>query len=120
MPESKIRVKTAGGVTTVAFNERRFIDEALISQVAEELNRLLDSPPPLNLLLDFRDVDHLASAALGMLIILNINVRRRGGRLKLCNIKPEIREVFEITRLNKQFEIYDDAQQAAAGFQGVS
>jgi len=120
MPEqgnNKIRVrKTPDGVTAVGFTDRKILDENVISQIAEELNRLLESPVPPSLLLDFKDVEHLSSAALGMLIILNSNVKRRGGRLKMCGIRPEIREVFEITRLDKLFEIHDDAAQAVAGF----
>lgn len=121
MPEQasfKIRAKTEDGVTTVCFNEKKILEEAVISQIAEELNRLLESGQATNMLLDFRDVDHLSSAALGMLIILNSNVRRRGGKLKMCSIKPEIHEVFEITRLHKLFEIYDGPDKALAGFRG--
>ena len=121
MPEQatfKIRAKTENGVTTVCFNEKKILEEAVISQIAEELNRLLELGQATNMLLDFRDVDHLSSAALGMLIILNSNVRRRGGKLKMCSIKPEIHEVFEITRLHKLFEIYDGPDKALAGFGG--
>jgi anti-sigma B factor antagonist len=113
---AKIRAKTENGVTTVCFNEKKILEETVIGQIAEELNKLLESGQTTNMLLDFADVDHLSSAALGMLIILNSNVRRRGGRLKMCNIKPEIHEVFEITRLHKLFEIHDDAAKALAGF----
>jgi anti-sigma B factor antagonist len=34
----------------------------------------------------------------------------------LCNIDPQIYEVFVITKLNKLFQIHEDAPQAVASF----
>jgi anti-sigma B factor antagonist len=117
---SRIWVRAAGGVRTIGFNDRRIMDEAAIAQIADELTRLVETPGgPLNLLLDFANVEHLSSAALGMLIILNINVRRRGGRVKMCRLRSELREVLEITRLNKTFEVYEDPDKAVADFQAA-
>ena len=36
--------------------------------------------------------------------------------MKLCNIRPEIYEVFAITKLNKLFDIKDDEADALAAF----
>ena len=38
------------------------------------------------------------------------------GKLKLSNIRPEIYEVFAITKLNKLFDIKDDEADALAVF----
>jgi hypothetical protein len=37
--------------------------------------------------------------------------------LKLCNIAPEIRQVFKITGIDKILDLHDDAAQAMEGFQ---
>ncbi len=68
------------------------------------------------LLLDFANVDHLSSAALGMLININNRIKQRNGQLRLANIKPQILEVFQITRLNKLFRICEGRPQALASF----
>ena len=39
-----------------------------------------------------------------------------GGKLKLCNIRPQIYEVFAITKLNKLFEIRENQDDAVAAF----
>ena len=69
-----------------------------------------------NLLLNFSSVEFLSSAALGKLITLDKKVKANGGRLKLSNIRPEIYEVFAITKLNKLFDIKDDEADALAAF----
>ena len=38
------------------------------------------------------------------------------GKLKFSNIRPEIYEVFAITKLNKLFDIKDDEADALAAF----
>ena len=42
--------------------------------------------------------------------------RAQGGKLRLSNIRPEIYEVFAITKLNKLFDIKDDEADALASF----
>ena len=39
-------------------------------------------------------------------------VYERGGRLGLCGISAKIYEIFRITRLDKVFDIYEDADKA--------
>ena len=38
------------------------------------------------------------------------------GRLKMSNIRPEILEVFQITKLNKVFDIRKDEAEAISAF----
>ena len=64
--------------------------------------------------LDFVNVGHMSSSALGMLITLHKRVHQRGGQLRLCNIRPSIYEVFVITRLNEILQIYPSRQEAVA------
>ena len=61
-------------------------------------------------------MEYLSSAALAKLITLNKKLQAAGGKLILCNIDPQIREVFEITRLNKLFTIHDEEQAALQAF----
>jgi anti-sigma B factor antagonist len=66
--------------------------------------------------LNFSSVGFMSSAALGKLITLDKKVKAKGGVLKLCNIKPEIYEVFAITRLDRLFDIKKDESEALAAF----
>ncbi|MBL7181965.1 MAG: STAS domain-containing protein, partial [Pirellulales bacterium] len=58
----------------------------------------------------------LSSAALGKLITLDRKVKAGKGRMKMCNIRPEIFEVFQITKLNKVFDIRKDETEAMTAF----
>ena len=77
---------------------------------------LFRSTPGVKLLLSFKAVEHLSSAALGTLITLNKQVSEQKGVLKLSDIAPPIYEVFKITRLNKLFDICGTVDEALSTF----
>jgi anti-sigma B factor antagonist len=101
----------------IGFLERNILEEASIQQIGEEIAHQIDSQPNPKILIDFTDVEHLSSAALGTLITVNNKIRQKGGQLRLANIDSQIYEVFVITKLNKLFQIHDDAEQAVDSFQ---
>lgn len=103
-------------VRIVEFTNNKILDEANIKEIGDGLNALVDERINPKLLLDFATVDHLSSAALGMLINVNKRVKERNGQLRLTNIKPQILEVFVITKLNKLFKIMDSRPEAVSSF----
>lgn len=109
---AKLAVRQQDGIHIVEFQDRKILEELAIAQIGEQLSELAETEPGPRLLLDFKNVEHLSSAALGMLISLNKQLSERQGRLVLANIHPQIYEVFKITRLNKLFNICDTTQDA--------
>ncbi len=115
-PSPHLRLRRTDGVSIVEFADRKILDELSIQEIQDELSRIVTAEPGIKLLLDFRNVDHLSSAALGTLITLNKQVGEARGQLKLSNINRQIFEVFRITRLNKVFEIHETASDAMTAF----
>ena len=103
-------------VRVVEFTNNRILDEANIAEIGTSLNSLIDERNNPKLLLDFGTVDHLSSAALGMLINANKRIKEKNGQLRLANIKPQIFEVFRITKLDRLFRIYPSRAEALASF----
>ena len=104
-------------VRVVEFTNNRILDEANIADIGNSLNVLIDERNNPTLLLDFGTVDHLSSAALGMLINVDKKVKQRNGQLRLANIKPQIMEVFVITKLNRLFRIAATRAEALTTFE---
>ena len=109
-------VEDIGDVTVVNFIDRKILDEQNIQLIGEQLFSLVDESGRKKILLNFGNVEYLSSAALGKLITLNKKLQQAGGRLVLCNIDPQIYEVFEITKLNKLFNIQKEEQAALQAF----
>ena len=112
----RLNISEIGDVTVVRFVDRRIIDEAIIQEMGAELFGLVEKERRGSLLLSFENVEFLSSAALGKLITLDKKVKAQGGRLKLTSIRPEIYEVFTITKLDQLFDIKDNEASALAAF----
>ena len=112
----RLDVNEVGDVTVVRFRDRRIIDDINIQELGQELFRLIEQDNRGKLLLNFSSVEFLSSAALGKLITLDKKVKAHSGLMKLSNIRPEIFEVFAITKLNRLFDILDDEADALAAF----
>src|SRR6185312_12968401 len=109
---SRLEVEDIGDVTVVNFTDKKILDEQNIQVIGDQLFSLVDEYGRRKILLNFGNVEYLSSAARGKFITLNKKVNAAGGRLILCNIDPQIYEVFEITKLNKLFNIQKEEQAA--------
>jgi len=116
MPDhQRIDISRHGDVTVVRFIDRK-IEDPNVHELGNELFALVEQDDRRSLVLDFSHVEFLSSAALGKLLTLDRRLKTANGRLKLCCIRPEILEVFQITKLNKVFDIRADEQEAVAAF----
>ncbi len=113
---AQVSVTQHKDIDIVEFTSKKILDEAIIAEIGNTLNGLIDQRENPKLLLDFVNVDHLSSAALGMLINANNRLRQKNGQLRLTNIKPQILEVFVITKLNTLFRILPSRAEAIESF----
>jgi anti-sigma B factor antagonist len=111
-----IKHEVKADVRVVVIDVVRLVDEGMIEQCKREIIELLDTTEESNLLIHFGRVTFMSSAALGMLIRVSKKCKEYDIALKLCNISPDIRQVFKITSMDKILEIHDDAAQAMESF----
>jgi anti-sigma B factor antagonist len=102
--QRRLDIEEIGGVTVARFVDKKILDETNIQNIGNQL-----------FVLDFSIVEYLSSAALGKLITMDKKVKAAKAKLRLCCIRPEIYEVFEITRLNKIFDIKATQEDALNG-----
>ena len=98
--------------TIVTFTDEKILEENDIVALQESVMSVVEQAEKINLVLDFCNVRFLSSAVLGLLIRVSKKTYEQGGQLKLCNISPNIYEVFKITRLTKIFDICEDVKSA--------
>jgi anti-sigma B factor antagonist len=115
-----IRISNEPECTRIEFTEKHVIDEVVIRQIGNELTKLVDASPRPRLVVSFTGVEHLSSAALGTLLTVMNRVRAKDGQLRLCDIAPQILQIFEITKLNKVLRIEKDLAAAKASLGGAA
>lgn len=90
------------------------VDVYTAPQLKQQMINLLESGAK-EMIVDLTKVDYLDSTALGVLIGGLKRMREMDGNMVLVCPSPRIRRVFEITGLDKIFDIYnsvEDAQEA--------
>lgn len=112
----RLSVSSEGDVTVVELADRKILDEVNIMQIGERLSALVTASEAPKMVLDFTNVAHMSSSALGVLITLHKRIREKNGQLRLCNIQPTIYEIFVITRLSEIFRICGSRQEALGSF----
>ena len=111
-----IAVEERDGVVVARLLDAMIFDEEQIHAVGEELDRIVARPAARRLVLDLDKVQYLSSAAIGKFLGVRRKVVARGGQLKLCCIRPEVLETFQLTRLDSVFQMHQDEAEAVAGF----
>jgi anti-sigma B factor antagonist len=86
------------------------VDVYTAPQLKQQMISLLESGAE-QMVVDLTKVDYLDSTALGVLIGGLKRMRERDGNLVLICPSPRIRRVFEITGLDKIFDIYNNEQE---------
>jgi anti-anti-sigma factor len=110
----RIKVNESGQVSVVTFADSKIIDEAEIQELGQVLYDMVERDDRKKIVLNFANVEFLSSAALGKLIGFDKRAKQHAAELILSNIRPEIYEVFAITKLTKLFQIKDDEADALA------
>src|SRR5438132_14351153 len=113
---SYLEIKRVGEVAVAKFTREVMLSGQEAEAAGDELTALLAGPGPQKLLLDFANVHSLSSLMFAKLIALNRKAESTGGRLALCNLRPLIAEILEVTRLTQILCVYPGEQEALQSF----
>ncbi len=67
-------------------------------------------------LINLKGVGYIDSSGLATLVEILKNFRNHDGKLKLCNLSNKVKSLFEITKLEKLFDITDTEEEAVKAF----
>ena len=101
----------AGRTCVLALTGR--IDSTNAEQFTERVNKLLAAGEK-NLVVDFKDVLYLTSAAFRVLLVATDDAERNAARFALCSVLGQVRELFEMGGLIDAFTIHSSRDEALA------
>jgi len=91
------------------------IDINTAPDVKKGFDKLISKKEP-KIVVNLSKVTYVDSSGLATLVEILKNMRSYGGRLRLTNLSPKIKSLFEITKLEKLFEILSDEEEAISTF----
>ena len=77
----------------------------------KELTKLVESDQK-NIIIDLENVNYMDSSGLGVLVALLKELKKIGGELKLISLPVSVKKIFDLTRLTKFFNIYNNLDEA--------
>lgn len=116
MRRSLFEVSKYGEITVVGFVDKKNLPEGQVQCIGEELFNLINELGGSKILINFSNVEYVSGRMLGKLILLNKKFRDVAGKLVLCNISDDIFKTFEITRIDRLFNIQKDEKAGLAAF----
>lgn len=89
------------------------IDSTNAQQFTERVNKLFHAGEK-HLVIDFKQVLYLTSAAFRVLLVATDEAERNAARFVLCNLMGQVRELFEMGGLLDAFTIHASREEALA------
>lgn len=86
------------------------LDSTKTQQFRQEISALLANGAEV-VLVDFKDVTFMDSSGLGALVLVLKTVRAGGGKIFLCSINDQVRMLFELTSMDRVFEIFANQEE---------
>jgi len=84
------------------------LDASTVPKFRHEVNSAIEQKP-LVLLINLKNVEQMDSSGLGCLITSLRKIREGGGELALCNVSGQVKELFDLTSVNRIFKIIQEA-----------
>lgn len=110
----QLNIMEQGEVVKIEIQEER-MDAHNSSDLKEQMLQLFDEGK-CNLIIDLSEVRFVDSSGLGALVSGFKNASAREGSLKLCSLQPQVRSMFELTRLHRVFEIFASVEEALESY----
>jgi len=105
-----ITIEKTNDVTVLFIKEER-LDAHNSGDLKHEMQRLFEEGNK-RLVIDLKDVRFIDSSGLGALVSGFKNATTCQGDLRLSSLQPQVKSMFELTRLHRVFEIFTSTSEA--------
>jgi anti-anti-sigma factor len=106
----------AQAIHVVQIQSPTLVDGPGLDELKQRTDALRSAQSGIDLLVDLEGVRMLSSAAIGLLGMMHRQTWGAKGRMKLCNVSPDVMKVFKLTRLDSVFDLYPTRDEALKSF----
>jgi anti-sigma B factor antagonist len=89
---------------------------ALITEPVKEDLKSLFNKPDTKLILNLEGIRFIDSSGFGVFLSILKTANNNHGQFKLCNIEPEVMELFRLLQLHNVFEIHNNLDDCVKSF----
>jgi len=85
------------------------------STLRKKIRELIDDGSR-RILLNMTEVTYMDSSGVGELVAAHSTMSTAGGEIKLLNVSPRVRQILQMTRVDRVYEIFEDEELAVDSF----
>jgi stage II sporulation protein AA (anti-sigma F factor antagonist) len=111
----KITQQAQDGIISLAIAGR--LDAVSAIEADKEFAKVLDAGND-RMVIDLSQLDYISSAGLRVLLVVAKRIQQKGGKVVLCALVPNVKEVFEISGFSSIFKIFDNDEDAKIFIKG--
>lgn len=108
-----INAKQESGITIITLSGR--FDALMAKEFKNCISDLIDKKQ-IMIATDMSAIDFIDSSGLGSLVGALKGITKENGEIRIAGLSPEVRTIFELTRLHRIFDIYENIETARASF----
>ncbi len=101
--------KEKNGIMELSISGR--LDAVSAVEADKDFNSVIDDGHE-NLLVDLARLDYISSAGLRVLLVVAKRIQQSGGKVVLCTLSANVKEVFEISGFSSIFSIFPTNEEA--------
>lgn len=113
MAEFNVATREVGSVSVI--DVRGYLDAHTAPDLEKVFDELLEKKI-FKVVVNFKDLNYISSAGLGVFMAYVENMREHEGDIKFSNLKPEVFNIFDLLGFPMLYEFYDDESQAVDKF----
>ncbi len=110
-----LKTDKINNVIVVRFDNIDRFNALITEPVKEELKSLFNKPDT-KLILNLEGIRFIDSSGFGVFLSILKTANNSHGQFKLCNIEPEVMELFKLLQLHNVFEIHNNLDDCIKSF----
>ena len=95
---------------TITLGER--LDAENVDDFKALAKQIIENPSVTGIIINFSETQFIDSIGLGALVSVLKSTAQLNIKLALCDLSPQVRQIFELTRLYRLFEIFETPEEA--------
>jgi len=110
-----LKTEKINNVIVVKFNNIDRFNALIVEPVKEQLKSLFNKPDT-RLALNLEGVKFIDSSGFGVFLSIMKTANNNHGQFKICNIRPEVMELFKLLQLHNVFDLCETQEECIKSF----
>ncbi len=94
-------------------------EQQAVTQLKHDVRQMIEGTDKPRLILDMQDVNRISSMMLGVIMALNLRVKRQDGEMRMCHIQPDIMLAFSLVKLDVIVSLDDTLEDSYEAFESA-